>query len=88
MSPTDIVLAVVVRAGDFQRLEEPDEQEEDMLDLAFGLTNTSRLACQIIMTEKLDGLTVSVPSATRNIDIDEMQEPAPCKATGMDQERP
>lgn len=38
-----------------------------MLDLAFGLTHTSRLGCQIIMSEELDGLTVRLPAATRNI---------------------
>ena len=43
------------------------EDEEDMLDLAFGLTRTSRLGCQIIITEELDGLTVRLPLATRNM---------------------
>jgi 2Fe-2S ferredoxin len=38
-----------------------------MLDLAFGLTKTSRLGCQIVITEELDGLTVRLPSATRNM---------------------
>jgi ferredoxin, 2Fe-2S len=48
-------------------LKEATEDEEDMLDLAFGLTQTSRLGCQIIMTEELDGLTVRLPAATRNM---------------------
>ena len=43
------------------------EDEEDMLDLAFGLTETSRLGCQIIMTEELDGLMVTLPAGTRNM---------------------
>ena len=47
--------------------DEPSEEEEDMLDLAFGLTRTSRLGCQIRMSEALDGLTVTVPAATRNM---------------------
>ena len=38
-----------------------------MLDLAFGLTRTSRLGCQITMTEELDGLTVALPAETRNM---------------------
>ena len=38
-----------------------------MLDLAFGLTETSRLGCQIIVTDELDGITVSLPSETRNM---------------------
>jgi 2Fe-2S ferredoxin len=58
---------VVVTPEWFDRLEEPTEDEEDMLDLAFGLTRTSRLCCQIIMTEALDGLTVNLPSQTRNM---------------------
>jgi len=51
----------------FDVLNEPTEDEEDMLDLAFGLTHTSRLGCQIIITEELDGLTVSLPAGTRNM---------------------
>ncbi len=37
-----------------------------MLDLAFGLQATSRLGCQIVMTEALDGLRVKLPASTRN----------------------
>jgi 2Fe-2S ferredoxin len=37
-----------------------------MLDLAFGLTKTSRLGCQIIMTEELDGLIVRLPGGSNN----------------------
>jgi 2Fe-2S ferredoxin len=53
----------------FDLLESASEDEEDMLDLAFGLTHTSRLGCQIRMTEELDGLTVKVPSGTRNMQV-------------------
>ncbi len=53
----------------FNMLEEPSEDEEDMLDLAFGLTATSRLGCQIVMTKELDGLTLTVPSETRNVSV-------------------
>jgi 2Fe-2S ferredoxin len=58
---------VVVSADDYERLSEATEDEEDMLDLAFGLTRTSRLGCQIIMSDELDGLTVSLPAETRNM---------------------
>ncbi len=58
---------VVVASEWFGRLEEATEDEEDMLDLAFGLTPTSRLGCQIIITEALDGLVVNLPSQTRNL---------------------
>lgn len=51
-------------------LPDATEDEEDMLDLAFGLTHTSRLGCQIIITEELDGLTVQLPAATRNMMVD------------------
>lgn len=60
---------VVVEKEFFDKLEAPSEDEEDMLDLAFGLTPTSRLGCQIIMTKELDGLTLVVPDETRNISI-------------------
>jgi 2Fe-2S ferredoxin len=39
------------------------EEEEDMLDLAFKLTKQSRLSCQIIMRDDLDGLIVAVPGS-------------------------
>ena len=58
---------VVVEPEWYGRLEPPSEEEEDMLDLAFGLTRTSRLACQIDMTEELDGLVVRLPDTTRNL---------------------
>jgi ferredoxin len=48
-------------------MPEPDDDENDMLDLAFGLTETSRLGCQVIMSEELDGLRVKLPSMTRNM---------------------
>ena len=58
---------VIVDPTWFRQLAEPTEDEEDMLDLAFGLTETSRLGCQIVMTEALDGLVVKLPAATRNM---------------------
>ncbi len=61
---------VVVDQEWFELLQEPTEDEEDMLDLAFGLTHTSRLGCQIIMRDELDGLKVKLPSATRNMMVD------------------
>lgn len=60
---------VIVAEEDFERLADASEDEEDMLDLAFGLTHTSRLGCQIIMKDELDGLTVTLPSATRNMQV-------------------
>jgi len=51
----------------FDKLEDIEEDEEDMLDLAFGLTRTSRLGCQIILTDALDGLTVRLPEGTNNM---------------------
>lgn len=58
---------VIVADDWFNRLGEPIEDEEDMLDLAFGLTRTSRLGCQIIVTEELDGLTVRLPDGVTNM---------------------
>lgn len=58
---------VVVAAEDFDRLPRASEEEEDMLDLALGATRTSRLACQIVLTPALDGLTVHMPSGHRDM---------------------
>jgi 2Fe-2S ferredoxin len=52
---------VVVDPRWSDKLAEPTEDEEDMLDLAFALEKTSRLGCQIVMTELLDGLVVRLP---------------------------
>ena len=57
---------VIVDPEWFGKLKDPSEDEEDMLDLAFGLEKTSRLGCQIVMSEALDGLVVRLPAATRN----------------------
>lgn len=51
----------------FNRIPEASDDENDMLDLAFGLTATSRLGCQVVMTKELDGLTVRLPAMTRNL---------------------
>ena len=57
---------IIVDPEWYELLREASEDEEDMLDLAFGLTATSRLGCQIVMTNALDGLTVRLPAGTRN----------------------
>lgn len=58
---------VIVDPSFYDKLKPAEEDEEDMLDLAFGLTHTSRLGCQIILTPELDGITVKLPAATRNL---------------------
>tara|TARA_Y100000813_G_C23947411_1_gene251012 strand:+ start:179 stop:511 length:333 start_codon:yes stop_codon:yes gene_type:complete len=61
---------IIVEKNFFDNLPEPSEEEEDMLDLAFGLTHTSRLGCQIIINEKLEGMKVRIPSGTRNMNVE------------------
>ncbi len=61
---------VIVDQQWFDKLKGATEDEEDMLDLAFGLTHTSRLGCQIMMSDALDGLRVTLPAATRNMMVD------------------
>jgi ferredoxin, 2Fe-2S len=58
---------VIVEGDWFAKLAEPTEDEEDMLDLAFGLEKTSRLGCQIVMSDSLDGLVVRLPAGSRNL---------------------
>ena len=58
---------VVVDAEHFAAMPPASEEETDMLDLAFGLERTSRLGCQIEVTEALDGMVLRLPAATRNL---------------------
>ncbi|CAK7203859.1 mitochondrial matrix iron-sulfur protein [Sporothrix eucalyptigena] len=57
----------------FDKMNEPDDDENDMLDLAFGLTETSRLGCQVVMSKELDGLVVRLPTMTRNLQASDFQ---------------
>ena len=57
---------VVVDPEWFDRLEAASEEEEDMLDLAAGGRRTSRLSCQIVLDETLDGLSVDVPTESHD----------------------
>ena len=61
---------IIVDKVFFESLPEPTEEEEDMLDLAFGLTHTSRLGCQIIIDAKLEGMNVKIPTGTRNMSVE------------------
>ena len=58
---------VIVDPDWSDKLSLPAEEEEDMLDLVYDLRRTSRLGCQIIMTDELDGLTLRLPSESRNL---------------------
>ncbi|HEY0627419.1 MAG TPA: 2Fe-2S iron-sulfur cluster-binding protein [Allosphingosinicella sp.] len=58
---------VIVDAPDFDRLPPASEEEEDMLDFAADVTRTSRLSCQIWLTEKLQSLTVRIPGTSHNM---------------------
>lgn len=58
----------------FDKMEEPSDDENDMLDLAFGLTETSRLGCQVPMSKELNGMVVRLPAMTRNMQASDFQE--------------
>jgi ferredoxin len=57
---------VIVEAEDFEKLPPASEDEEDLLDLAAHAGRTSRLACQIILTDDLERLSVRIPPAAKN----------------------
>ncbi|XP_053557044.1 ferredoxin-2, mitochondrial isoform X1 [Bombina bombina] len=54
----------------FSKLPEPDEREDDMLDMAPMLQENSRLGCQIILTKELNGAEFTLPKITRNFYVD------------------
>merc|ERR1711981_1527483 len=61
---------VYVDEDKFDLLEEPEEDEDDMLDLAPFLQENSRLGCQIILGKELEGMEIPIPSASRNFYVD------------------
>ncbi|RSH85725.1 hypothetical protein EHS25_003866 [Saitozyma podzolica] len=61
---------VIIDPKHYDMLPEPDDEENDMLDLAFGLEDTSRLGCQVKLTKELDGMVATLPAATRNMYVD------------------
>lgn len=54
----------------YDSLPIPKPEEEDMLDLAYGLTETSRLGCQVIVKKDMEGVKIRLPRATRNMYVD------------------
>jgi ferredoxin len=58
---------VVIAAEDWPKLPPAGEEEDDLLDLAAHVTRHSRLACQIMLTEDLDSLTVRIPAAANDM---------------------
>ena len=57
---------VIVDKADFEKLPRAIDEEEDLLDLAAHATRTSRLACQIILTEDMETLDVRIPASSKN----------------------
>eukprot|EP01125_Pyxidicula_operculata_P016335 TRINITY_DN560_c0_g3_i1.p1 TRINITY_DN560_c0_g3~~TRINITY_DN560_c0_g3_i1.p1 ORF type:complete len:160 (-),score=24.39 TRINITY_DN560_c0_g3_i1:161-601(-) len=58
---------IVTTEENYQKTPEPSDEENDMLDLAYGVTQTSRLGCQVFVSPDIDGITVKLPAATRNM---------------------
>ncbi|KAJ2842280.1 mitochondrial matrix iron-sulfur protein [Coemansia brasiliensis] len=61
---------VILEDKIYDDLPEPSDEENDMLDLAFGLTDTSRLGCQVELTPEMEGMVIKLPAATRNFYVD------------------
>ena len=53
---------VYVKEEWLNKLDKPEDAEQDMIDMAFEPKKNSRLSCQLIVSEKLDGLIVTTPS--------------------------
>ena len=66
---------IILEKSIFNELPEPTEEEEDLLDLAAGVTNTSRLGCQVIVTEDMENMKIKLPAITRNFYVDQYVPP-------------
>ena len=58
---------IIIESKWYNKLDQPDWDEEDMLDLASNLSPTSRLGCQVMLTKKLDGIKVTIPNYQHDI---------------------
>lgn len=61
---------VVLDKDLFSSLGEPSDKENDLLDQAYGVRETSRLGCQVGVCDLLEGRTIEIPKATRNMAVD------------------
>ena len=61
---------VILPEDTYKKIPSAVEEEEDLLDMAFGLTPYSRLGCQVKVTKEFDGITINIPSATKNLYVD------------------
>jgi ferredoxin len=61
---------VILEQKLFDSIPKSEELEDDLLDLAYGLTHTSRLGCQIKITKEYEGAVISIPSYTKNLYVD------------------
>lgn len=64
---------VIIDPDYYDALEEPNDEENDMLDLAYGLTETSRLGCCIKINKNIDGIRVALPAMTRNVNASDFE---------------
>ena len=58
---------VILSPEHYAQIAAPVPAEEDMLDLAYGLSDTSRLGCQIVLSKEMDGMVVTVPDGVNNM---------------------
>lgn len=58
---------VILKDKDYGRFPAPEEEEADMLDLAYGRTRTSRLGCQLVLAAAHDGLVIRLPEEIRSM---------------------
>jgi ferredoxin len=61
---------VILENDIYDKLPKAKDEEEDLLDLAYGLKETSRLGCQVHITRDFNNTKVYIPSATRNLYVD------------------
>ena len=58
---------IILQEDIFDSLPEAEEEEEDMLDLALGLTDTSRLGCQVCIDKSMENMVVTIPAESNNM---------------------
>jgi len=58
---------VILEESLYRKLDPPCEAEQDMLDLAWGLSETSRLGCQLSVQKNYEGTSITIPEGVNNM---------------------
>jgi 2Fe-2S ferredoxin len=58
---------MIIEDSFYEKIKTPSDEEEDLLDITYGVTGTSRLGCQVVVATAMEGMIVTLPTDTKNM---------------------